>query len=279
MDPYFTAVNYPAPKGALMVMLLPDAQRARTGPDFVTTMGMAEYGITSRWTAGFMFEGQKISGLPVTFGGLRFNTYFRLFPHDHLLNFTLYGEVEDLNQAALYKMEVSGFGGEDLAGPLALTRQTPARTFEQRAIFYHDWGRTDVTVNFINETALAAPHDNNFGYAWGVFRQPRWMGMGDVASGRMRDMNTNPSPPAFSTARVGYGVEMMGALGDQHKFGFYWRQQQQYLGPVFSYALSRHWSLHVEPTWGLSRVSDPVVLRFGVGYSVNHLGRRIARAF
>lgn len=73
-------------------------------------------------------------------------------------------------------MEVSGFGGEDLAGPLSLARRSPARTFETRAIVYHDWGRINATFNFITETALQAPHENNFGYVWGVFRQPRWMG-------------------------------------------------------------------------------------------------------
>jgi hypothetical protein len=51
-------------------------------------------------------------------------------------------------------MEVAGFGGEDLGGPLAAARRTPARTFEQRAIFYHDWGRTNLTFNFISETGL-----------------------------------------------------------------------------------------------------------------------------
>ena len=50
------------------------------------------------------------------------------------------------------------------------------------------------------------------------------------------------------------------------QFGFDWHQQQHYLGPVFSYALSPHWSIHVEPLAGLTHVSDPFVLRIGVGY-------------
>ncbi len=274
MDPYFTAINYPAKKGSLMLMFLPDYQTARTGPNFVSTMGMAEYGITPRWTAGFMFEGEKIFGLPAAYGGMRFNTYFRLFPRDHWLHFTLYGEYEDLNQAALYKMEVSGFGGEDLMGPLALARHAPAHTFEQRAIMYHDWGHTNLTFNFISETALQAPRGNNFGYVWGIFREPRWTGMAAGMKG-----SGMAAPPALSAARLGYGLEMMGALGNNREFGFFWHQEQQYLGPVFSYALSPHWSVHVEPAFGLSDVSDPFLFRFGLGYSVNHFARRIARAF
>ena len=53
-----------------------------------------------------------------------------------------------------------------------------------------------------------------------------------------------------------------------------WHRQQQYLGPVFSYAVSKHWTVDVEPALGLSRVSDPSVLPMGVGYSIDHLLRR-----
>jgi hypothetical protein len=70
---------------------------------FFTGMGMVQYGVTSHWTVGFMAERNKIAGLPVTYGGLRLNTSFRVFPKDHLLDFTVYGEFEDLNVAALYK--------------------------------------------------------------------------------------------------------------------------------------------------------------------------------
>jgi len=271
MDPYFTAINYPLAQGTLMVMALPDFQMARTGPAFTTTMEMAEYGITPRWSAGLMAEEQRVSGLAATFGGLRFNTYFRLLARDHVLHFTLYGEFEDLNQAALYKMEVSGFGGEDLVGSLAAARNAPARTFEQRAIVYHDWGRLNATFNFISETGLET-HDNAFGYAWGLFRQPAAMGMaGDAGMAAM--------PPLLSLRRLGLGVEMMGALGDNHHFGLYWHRQQQYLGPVFSYAPLPRWSLRLEPAWGLSAVSDPFVLRMGLEYTVDDFARRLARAF
>ncbi len=176
MNPYFAALNYPVARDTMMVMLLSDFQSARTTSDFVTAMGMVQYGLTARWTMGFMVEGQRISGSPVTYGGLRVNSSFRVFPHDHLLNFTVYGEYEGLNGAALYKMEVAGFGGGDLNEPLASARHTPVRTVELRAISYHDWGRVNLTFNFINETGLDSG-ENDFGYAWGVFRQPAYSGM------------------------------------------------------------------------------------------------------
>ena len=274
MDPYFTALNYPVPQDTMMVMLLSDFQSARSSNDFVTAMGMVQYGITSRWTVGFMAEGQKISGLPTTYGGFRINSYFRIFPHDHLLNFTLYGEYEGLNGAALYKMEVAGFGGEDLNEPLEAARRTPVRTFEQRAIIYHDWGRVNLTFNFINETGLESG-DNDFGYAWGVFRQAGYMAMEtDKGMAGMAGMPKKNAPPTLSFQRLGYGLEMIGALGNTDQFGFDWQRQQQYVGPVFSYSLSKHWTVHLEPAFGLSDVSDPFMLRMGVGYSIDHLLHR-----
>ncbi|HUX27310.1 MAG TPA: hypothetical protein VMV39_00915 [Terracidiphilus sp.] len=281
MDPNFTAINYPVPRDSLMVMQLLDYQSARSTNDFFTGMSMVEYGLTSRWTAGFMVEGQKIYGMPTTYGGMRINSYFLLLPHDHLLNFTLYGEYEGLNGAALYKMEVSGFGGEDLSGPLTLARRTNVRTFEQRAIMYHDWGRTNLTFNFINETGLDSS-GNDFGYAWGVFRHPTFSAMETGSNmSEMKNigapavgMTEKKAPPLFSLQRLGYGIEMMGALGNTDQFGFDWQRQQQYVGPVFSYSVSKHWTAHVEPAVGLSEVSDPLVLRMGVGYSIDHFLHR-----
>jgi len=275
MDPYFTAINTPAPKGGLMLMPLPDYQTAHTGPDFLTTMGMAEYGVTDRLTAGMMAEGEKIGGFPATFGGLRFNAYYQLFPRDRLLHFTLYGEYEDVNQAALYKMEISGFGSGDLALPLAAARRSPAHTFEQRVIAYHDWGRLDATFNFISETDLQND-SNDFGYVWGIFRQPAWSGMGDMG-GPMK-MKTMVAPPLGSGQRLGYGLEMAGALGSDSQFGFYWRRQQQYAGPVFSYALSPRWTLRLEPEFGLTALSDRFVLRTGVTYTIGNFLHRIHQA-
>ena len=261
MDPYFTAFNYPLEKHSVMLMILPDFQVARFGSNFFTGMLMAEYGLTSRLTVGVMAEGQKIDGLPATYGGVRYNAYFHLFGDDRLLNLTLYGEYEDRNGAALYKMEVAGFGPEDLTEPLALARHTPVRTFEQRVIVYHDWDRLNATFNFIRETALLAPHGSDYGYALGVFLKPSGM------SGSMAGMAGMSAAPALSMNRLGYGLEMTGALGDNRRFGFDWNAQQHYLGPVLTYAISSRWSVRLEPAFGLSNVSDPFVLRTGVTYS------------
>jgi len=260
MDPYFTAINYPVEKQSFMVMALSDLQVARYGNDFATGILMIQYGVTPQWTVGVMAEGQKISGMPATYGGIRLNTYIHLFRDDRLLNLTLYGEYEDLNGAALYKMEVAGFGPEDLTEPLSLAREISVRTFEQRVIVYHDWGRLNATFNFIRETALQAPHGSDYGYALGFFFKPSWTG---ESMAGMADM---AAPPALSMSRLGYGLEMIGALGDNERFGFYWNSQQHYIGPVFTYDFSSRWSVRLEPAVGLSDVSDPFMLRMGVAY-------------
>lgn len=277
MNPYTSTISYPVAKDTMMLMVLPDFQSARSTRNFVTGMLMLEYGLTSQWTVGLMVEGEKIGGLPAVYGGLRVNTYVRLFPHDDILNFTLYGEYEGLNGAALYKMEVAGFGGEDLQGPLEEARRTPVRTFEQRAIMYHDWDRVNLTVNFISETDLDN-HDNDFGYTWGIFRQPKSMGMAGAGTAAMPGMSAPDAPPLLSLRRLGYGVEMLGALGDTHQFGFHRALQQHYVGPVFTYAVSPHWSLTVAPTFGLSAVSDPFVLRMGIGRSIGQVAHRLAHS-
>ena len=269
MAPYFTAISNTMPKNHLMLMLLPDYQLARVGPDYLTYMGMAEYGVTNRLSAGFMAEGQKINGLPNTFGGVRFNAYYQLLPHDHLLHVTLYGEFEDLDQASLYKMEVSGFGVSDLTEPLHLARNQPAHTFEQRLITYHNWGRTNLTFNFVSEYDFQNDNDY-FGYVWGLSRQPIWSGMKGMKG--MKGMGRKPvAPPELSFQRLGYGLEMVGGLGDTQQFGFFWRREQQYLGPVFSYSIAPDLRFRLEPTFGLSSVSDHFVLRMGLDYTINHL--------
>jgi hypothetical protein len=53
-----------------------------------------------------------------------------------------------------------------------------------------------------------------------------------------------------------------------------WQRRQQYLGPVFSPSASKRWTVRVAPPFGLSGVSDPFMLRMGVGYSFDHLLHR-----
>src|SRR5512140_3163614 len=56
-----------------------------------------------------------------------------------------------------------------------------------------------------------------------------------------------------------------------HQFGADSQRQQYYVGPVSSYSASKHWIVHIEPAFGFSDVSDPFMLRMGVGYSIDHL--------
>jgi hypothetical protein len=79
-------------------------------------------------------------------------------------------------------------------------------------------------------------------------------------------MSGMTAPPALSLSRLGYGLEMMGALGNNQNFGFDWNAQQHYLGAVLMYSISPNWSLRIEPAFGLSDVSDPFMFRTGLTY-------------
>jgi hypothetical protein len=125
---------------------------------------------------------------------------------------------------------------------------------------YHDWNRLNATFNFISETVLQAPYGNDYGYAMGLFYKSSGMG------GSMEGMATMTAPPALSLSRLGYGLEMIGALGNNHRFGVHWNDQQHYLGVILQYTLSSYWSVRLEPSFGLSQVSDPFMLRTGLAY-------------
>ena len=271
LSPYFSAVNYPAEKRSFRLTALSDFQLARFGNNFTTGMLLAEYGIADRWTAGAAAEGQKILDTPAEYGGVRFNTYYRLSADDRFLNLTLYGEYQELNGAALYRREVTGFGPGDLPVPTGPARRTKARALQARAILYRDLGRLNFTFNFIGETALQAPRGSGYGYALGVFMKPFWSG------GAIEDRTTMTSaaaPPALAVRRLGLGLEMAGALGDDRRFGVYIHSQQHYAGPVFTYIISPRWALRFQASFGLTDVSDPFMLRSGVTCLLGSAGNR-----
>src|ERR1035437_6752672 len=75
----------------------------------------------------------------------------------------------------------------------------------------------------------------------------------------MATMPKKKAPPVLSLQRLGYGLEMIGALGNTGDCGFCWQRGERYEAPVFTYPISKNWTLHVEPSFGLSDVSDPFV--------------------
>jgi hypothetical protein len=87
------------------------------------------------------------------------------------------------------------------------------------------------------------------------------------------------APPVLSLRRLGFGLEMIGALGNNRQFGFYWHRQQQYLGPVFSSAPLPHRTIRLEPTFGITEVIGPLVLRMGLEHSMDHFVHRLAWTF
>ena len=116
---------------------------------------------------------------------------------------------------------------------------------------------------FVRETPLQGSRTSDYGYTCGVFVNPRSM---NTASSGMSGMTGMAKSPPSPIDRPGYGVEMLGALGDGHRFGVYPDEEQHYIGPVITYDLSPRWSLRAGAACGLTTMSDPFVLRLGVAY-------------
>ncbi len=105
----------------------------------------------------------------------------------------------------------------------------------------------------------------------GIFLKP-------AMSRAMPGMAGMASSPSTFMDRIGYGVEMIGALGDGERFGLDRSEQQHYIGPVFMVDFSPRWSVRVEPAFRLSKVSDPFMLRAGVSHTFGGRSKGAARS-
>ena len=91
----------------------------------------------------------------------------------------------------------------------------------------------------------------------------------------MPGMDDMTEPPMLSLSRLGYGMEIIGSMGDDRRFGLYWNDQQHYIGAILTFAVSSSWSVRLEPAVGLSNVSDHFILRTGVAYMFGGSGSEV----
>ncbi len=221
-----------------------------------------EYGLTAWWTSEFYLEGQSTFGDSAIFTGWRFENRFRILPREHRLNPVLYFEYESLNEGSKIQKEIVG-NASDFTERNAELRATRARELESKLILssaVHDW---NLSGNFIVEKNLSENEGFEFGYALGVARP-----LSSMASG---------AECRFCRENFTAGVEMYGGLGSTNGFGLH--DTAHYLGPVLSWQISDSASLHLSPAIGLTRQSNPVLLRVGYSYEVRGFGNKMARLF
>jgi hypothetical protein len=229
---------------------------------FFAPFSELEYGVTGRWTAELYLEGQATSGDSAVFTGWRLENRFRPFKREHWINPILYFEYEGINEATKILKEIVG-NAEISNGRNAELAAVHAHEIETKLILssnIHDW---NLAENFIVEKNLSADEGFEFGYALGISRP-----LSKLASGQ---------ECRFCLENFRAGLELYGGLGSTNGFGLH--DTAQYLAPVISWQVSDNSSIHFSPSFGLTNVSYPALLRFGYVYEIRGFGSKVARIF
>ena len=229
---------------------------------FVAPFSEFEYGVTGRWTAELYLEGQGTSGDSAVFTGWRLENRFRPFKREHWINPILYFEYEGINEATKILKEIVG-NAEISNERNAELAAVHAHEIETKLILssnIHDW---NLSENFIVEKNLSSDEGFEFGYALGVSRP-----LSKLASGK---------ECRFCLENFNAGLELYGGLGSTNGFGFH--ETAHYLAPVVSWQVSDNSSIHFSPSFGLTNVSYPALLRFGYAYEIRGFGSKVARIF
>ena len=221
-----------------------------------------EYGVTGRWTAELYLEGQATSGDSAVFTGWRLENRFRPLEREHWINPVLYFEYEGINEATKILKEVVGNAGisNERNAELASVHAHEIETKLILSSSFHDW---NVSENFIVEKNLSADEGFEFGYALGVSRPLSKLASGEECRFCLENFNA--------------GLELYGGLGTTNGFGFH--KTAHYLAPVISWQVSNNSSIHFSPSFGLTDVSYPALLRFGYAYEIRGFGSKVARLF
>jgi len=246
--------HHTAEAGEMEVMLMNDLGQEPDGTRYAAQMVEFEVGITDRWTAEFMAEGQSTSGeggYHVT--GFRLESRHRLFEYGTFLNPGIYFEYESLGEDTKYLMEVSG-REDSTEGERSRPRE---RVLETRLILGHDiTERFDVALNWINESDLDTGV-TAFGYA---------IGMNYGLSRAGAKAGDHMGEGGGHHPEVKLGLELFGALGDSDR-GITADSEvtQHYLSPNVMFHLTDTLMVKLGAAVGLTNVSQDI-FRTAIGY-------------
>ncbi len=260
--PYFVTYDHHLEEpGNLEIATWSTVGIPRSGQNlFFAPFSEFEYGVTGRWTAELYLEGQSTSGDSAVFTGWRLENRFKPLKREHWINPILYFEYENINEASKIIKEVVGNAEISDERNAELSREH-AHELEAKLILsrnVHDW---NLAGNFIVEKNLSAEEGFEFGYALGVSHP-----LSKLASGKECH---------FCRENFNAGLELYGGLGSTNGFGFH--ETAHYLAPVISWQVSDNSSLHFSPSFGLTNVSYPALLRFGYAYEIRGFGSKVAR--
>ncbi len=262
--PYFVTYDHHLEEpGNLEISVSNNFGIPRSGqPAFAAPLLELEYGVKGWWTAEFYLEGQARERDSTIFTGWRLENRFRPLAREHRINPVLYFEFENVNEGSRVMKEIVGHASS-FDEPNADLRRERARELETKLILsstVRDW---NISENFIVEKNLTEDEGFEFGYALGV-----WRPLTTIVSGK----NCRLCRENFIA-----GLELYGGLGSTEQFGFH--DTAHYLAPVIRWRITDDSSVSFEPAFGLTKGSNPVLLRFAYRYEIEGFNRKVASLF
>ncbi len=231
-------------------------------PGYIAPWSELEYGVKGWWTTEFYLEGQSRWGDSTILTGWRLENRFRPLAREHRVNPVLYIEYENTNEASRIQKEIVGHAATAFE-PNAELRRERSHELETKLILsstVHDW---NVSENFMVEKNFSAPEPVEFGYSFGVARP-----LSRLASG---------SECRWCRENFTVGAEVYGGLGSTAQFGF--PGTAHYFAPAVAWQMGTNSTLKLSPGIGLTKSSEPLLLRFGYSYEIRGFRDKIATLF
>src|SRR5512146_414809 len=229
---------------------------------FYAPFAEVQYGINRWWTSELYLEGQSTAGDSTIFTGWRLESRFRPLAAEHRVNPVFYLEYENINEASRIEKEIVGHAPLDFE-PNSELRQEHAHELEAKLILSSDVHGWNIAENFIVEHNLSENEGFEFGYAF--------------ATSRRLTNSISPHPCRFCRENFVAGLELYGGVGSTQSFGL--QQTAHYAAPVLAWALSDQSTLRFSPAVGLTRYSNPVLLRVGYSYEIRGFRNKLRRLF
>jgi hypothetical protein len=255
--PYFvTYDHYLEERGNLEIAVLSTTGVPKAEPSgYAAPWLELEYGMTGWWTAELYLEG--VTGRDGSaFTGWRWENRVRPLKGEHRVNPVLYLEYENINEASRIQKEIVGHGSLPFE-PIAELREEHAHELEGKLILSSAVRGWNVAENLIVEKNVSADEAFEFGYSVGVSRS-----LGGLASGKECH---------FCRENFVLGAELYGGLGtsDQRTVD----STRHYLAPVLAWRVSSGSTFKVSTGFGLTTVSDHILVRVGYVYEFPIGGR------
>ncbi len=231
-------------------------------PGYFAPLVELEYGVKGWWTTELYLEGESTRRDSTLFTGWRLENRFRPLQREHVINPVLYLEYENINEASRIQKEIVGHADRSPKTKAEL-RQEHAHELEAKLILSshaHDW---NISENFIVEKNLTEAEGFEFGYALGIARP-----LARLASA---------NECRFCRENFTAGLELYGGLGSTESFGL--RDTAHYLAPTVSWQIGDGSTLRISPAFGLTSLSDRMLLRIGYSYEIRGFGSKVASLF